>query len=261
MPSILAWTIGSSIVLIAVSVWALLTFYAQRSSLDSEARRRFSIASGAYVFGWLVLAFVLGAGGIFQATPSRAFPTLALAIALLILTGAWLLYRSSGLKTVLATIPLPWLVGVQLYRVLGLNFLVLYALGRMPGEFAIPAGWGDVAVGLAAPVVGYVLYQGYRWSCLAALSWNVVGILDLVVAVATGFLSSPGPFQALALENPNVLITAFPLVLVPLYAVPLSILLHLTALKRLKVEVGASSDKEFTCGGRSPHWVSHPVAP
>jgi hypothetical protein len=59
------------------------------------------------------------------------------------------------------------------------------------------------------------------------------------------------------LENPNVLITAFPLVLVPLYAVPLSILLHLTALKRLKVEVGASSDKEFTCGGRSRHWVSH----
>jgi hypothetical protein len=260
MPSIIAWTIGSSIVLIAGSVWALLAFYARRSSLDTETRRRFGVAAGAYLFGWLVLAFVLGGSGMFQATPSRAFPALALAIALLILTGAWLLYRSSALKIVLAMIPLPWLVGVQLYRVLGLNFLVLYALGRMPGEFAIPAGWGDVAVGLAAPVVGYVLYQGYRWSCLAALSWNVFGILDLVVAVATGFLSSPGPFQALALENPNVLITAFPLVLVPLYAVPLSILLHLTALKRLKVAVGASSDKEFTCGGQSRHWVSHPVA-
>jgi hypothetical protein len=260
MPSIIAWTIGSSIVLIAVSVWALLTFYARRSSLGTEARRRFGIASGAFLFGWLVLAFVLGGSGIFQATPSRAFPALALAIALLILTGAWLLYRSSALKTVLVTIPLPWLVGIQLYRVLGLNFLVLYALGRMPGEFAIPAGWGDVAVGLAAPVVGYVLYQGYRWSCLAALSWNVFGILDLVVAVATGFLSSPGPFQVLALENPNVLITAFPLVLVPLYAVPMSILLHLAALKRLKVSVAASSDKEFECGGQSRRWVSHLVA-
>lgn len=205
-------------------------------------------------------AFVSGGSGIFQATRLRAFPALALGIALLILTGAWLLYRSSALKTVLAAIPLPWLVGVQLYRVLGLNFMVLYALGRMPGEFAIPAGWGDIAVGLAAPVVGYVLYKGYRWSCLAALSWNVVGILDLVVAVATGFLSSPGPFQALALENPNILITAFPLVLVPLYAVPLSILLHLAALKRLRAQVGASSDKQFKCGGQSRHWGLHPVA-
>jgi hypothetical protein len=44
------------------------------------------------------------------------------------------------------------------------------------------------------------------------------------------------------LENPNVLITGFPLVLVPLYAVPLSILLHLAALKRLKLAARASLD-------------------
>jgi hypothetical protein len=261
MPSIIAWTIESSFVLIAISVWVLLTFYAQRSSLDTEARRRFGIASGMYLFGWLLIAFVLGGSGIFQATPSRAFPAVALGITLLILGGIFLLYRSSQLKTVLATIPLPWLVGVQFYRVLGLNFLLLYSLGRLPGEFAIPAGWGDVAVGLAAPVVGYVLYRGYRWSCLAALGWNVVGILDLFVAVAMGFLSSPGPFQAVALANSNMLITAFPLVLVPLYAVPLSILLHLAALKRLRVAVAAPCHKEFKGGGESQHGGLHPVAP
>jgi hypothetical protein len=261
MPSIIAWTIQSSIVLIAISVWALLMFHAQGSALGTESRRRFGIVSGMYLFGLLALAFVLGGSGIFQAAPSRAFPALALGIVLLIVTGAWLLSRSSSLKTVIAAIPLPWLVGVQLYRVLGINFLLLYSLGRLPGEFAIPAGWGDVAVGLAAPVVGYLLYKGYRWSCLAALGWNAVGILDLVVAVAMGFLSSPGPFQALALANPNMLITAFPLVLVPLYAVPLSILLHLTALKRLKVTVAVSSHEEFKCGGQSRHEGLQPIAP
>ena len=257
MPPGIAWTIVSSIGLIAFSVWALLMFSAQRSTLDAEARRRFGIASGVYLFGWLLLAFVLGGSGLFQATPSRAFPAVGLGIALLILTGAWVLYQSSELKTVLAAIPFPWLVGIQFYRVLGLNFLVLYALGRLPGEFALPAGWGDVAVGLAAPVVGYLLYKGYRWSCLAALSWNVLGILDLVVAVAMGFLTSPGPFQTLALENPNMLITAFPLVLVPLYAVPLSILLHHAALNRLRVSSATSSREEFKCGGQSQHEISH----
>jgi len=261
MPSIIAWTIGSSIVLIAFSLWGLLTFYAHRSVHEAEARRRFGLASGTYLFGWLVLAFVFASSGIFQATASRAFPALALGITLLIIAGAWVMYRSSELKTVLTTIPLPWLVGVQFYRVLGLNFLLLYSLGRLPGEFAIPAGWGDVLVGLTAPVVGYVLYRGYHRSCLGALGWNVIGILDLVVAVATGFLSSPGPFQALALANPNMLITAIPLVLVPLYAVPLSILLHLAALKRLKVEAAASFHNEFKCDGQSRHRDLHPIAP
>jgi hypothetical protein len=257
MPSIIAWTILSSIVLIAFSVWALLMFYAQRSALDTETRRRFGLASGVYLGGWLVLAFVLGSSGLFQATPSRVFPTVALGIALPILAGMFLLSRSAALNSVLAAIPLPWLTGVQFYRVLGVNFLVLFALGLLPGEFAIPAGAGDVVVGLVAPVVGYLFYKGYRWSCLAVLRWNVAGVLDLVVAVATGFLSSPGPFQALALETPNELITAFPLVLVPVFAVPLSILLHLVALMRLKAVLRVSSKKGSKCDGQPLRWASY----
>ena len=136
MPSIIAWTIPSSIVLIAFSVWGLLMFYAHRSALDPDTRRRFALVSGVYLLGWLVLAFVLGNAGVFQATTSRVFPALGLGIVLLILAGAWLLYRSSALNAVIAAIPLPWLVGVQLYRVVGFSFLVLYAVGRLPGEFA-----------------------------------------------------------------------------------------------------------------------------
>ena len=141
--------------------------------------------------------------------------------------------RSASLKAVLDAIPLPWLIGIQLYRVVGVIFLALYSLGQLPGEFAIPAGGGDVLIGLAAPLVAYGLYQGYAWSQRAAIFWNVAGVVDLAVAIGTGFLSSPGPLHVLAADNPNHLITAFPLALVPLFAVPLSVVLHLAALKRL----------------------------
>src|SRR2546422_7386909 len=183
MPSIIAWTVSSSIVLIAFSVWGLLMFYAHRSTLETDARRRFAVASAASLLGWLVLAFVLGSAGVFQATPSRVFPALGLGIALLILASAWLLYRSSALNAVIAAIPLPWLVGVQLYRVVGFSFLVLYALGRLPGEFAIPAGAGDVGVGLAGPVVGYLFYKGPRWPCLGVLGVCMSRIPDPLCAV------------------------------------------------------------------------------
>jgi hypothetical protein len=104
----------------------------------------------------------------------------------------------------------------------------------MPGAFAVPAGSGDLLVGVTAPVVAQ-LYRGdaVRWRGLAVL-WNLFGLADLAVAVATGVLTAPGRLQQLALDAPNVLITSFPLVLIPVFLVPASILLHLLSLRLLR---------------------------
>ena len=62
----------------------------------------------------------------------------------------------------LDAVPQAWLVGVQLYRALGVIFLILYASGKLPGLFAWPAGVGDIAVGLLAPVVGLAYARAPR---------------------------------------------------------------------------------------------------
>ena len=102
----------------------------------------------------------------------------------------------------------------------------MWWLGLIPGQFAIPAGVGDVLVGLSAMVVAAMLVYGVNGARMAAIAWNLLGILDLVVALSAGFLSSPGPFQMLALDQPNILTTAYPTVLIPVFAVPLSLILH-----------------------------------
>ncbi|HEX6728667.1 MAG TPA: hypothetical protein VF074_01595, partial [Pyrinomonadaceae bacterium] len=224
MSSIIFWIISVSAILIGFTLWVVLTFSSRRSSLKFAAATRFAIVLGAYLFLWIALAFVLGSAGVLQATATRALPSLGLTITLPIILGTLFLYRSATLRAVVEVVPLPWLIGIQFYRTLGLIFLVLYWRGYLPGEFALPAGWGDIVVGLSAPVIAYSLYKGHRWSYSAALGWNLFGILDFVVAVATGFLSSPGPVQILALDEPNEMITAFPLNIVPLFVVPLSIL-------------------------------------
>jgi hypothetical protein len=63
--------------------------------------------------------------------------------------------------------------------------------------------------------------------------WNIFGLVDLVVAVTTGFLTSPSPLQLFAFDQPNELVSAFPLVLIPVFLVPVSVLLHLTSLAKL----------------------------
>ena len=112
--------------------------------------------------------------------------------------------------------------------------MVLNLQGLAPREFAWPAGAGDIMVGLMAPLVA--IADARRWHGSAGLvrAWNWLGIADLVVAVTTGFLTSPSPLQTLAFDLPNRLISAFPLVTIPVFLVPMSILLHLASLKKLR---------------------------
>jgi hypothetical protein len=120
------------------------------------------------------------------------------------------------------------IVLVQTCRVAGIIFIVLYALGRLPAVFAFPAGLGDIAAGLMAPLAG-------RWATLSAkrrafVAWNLFGIADLFVAVSLGLLaSSIGP---LGLPITTDLMTTFPLVLIPTFVVPLLIIYHLACLMR-----------------------------
>jgi hypothetical protein len=59
---------------------------------------------------------------------------------------------------------------------------------------------------------------------------------DLVVAIVMGAMTSPGQAHLLALEAPNLLVTAYPLVMVPTFAVPLALMLHGLVLLRLRRE-------------------------
>src|SRR5262249_57804764 len=93
--------------------------------------------------------WVSAAAGAFEGG-RRRIPLLPLAIVLPLPIGLAFLMRSSRIAAALDAAPPSWLVGLQVYRVLGANFLALWAYGAIPGVFALPAGIGDVLVGLLA---------------------------------------------------------------------------------------------------------------
>ena len=88
----------------------------------------------------------------------------------------------------------------------------------------------------AAPIVGAVYARAPRQSAGLVRTWNVLGILDLVVAVTTGFLTAPSVFQAIDIQPNSDLMTVLPMVMVPIYLVPLSIVLHLASLAKLHLD-------------------------
>jgi hypothetical protein len=137
---------------------------------------------------------------------------------------------------------------VQLFRALGAIFLILSATGTLPRLFALPAGLGDVVVGLLAPVVGAAYARAPHKAASLVVAWNVLGLLDLTDALVTGFLTAPSRY-ALAVQPTSDLMTALPLVLIPVYLVPLAIVLHLASLAKLRRE--ASQDYGRIAGARA----------
>jgi hypothetical protein len=127
----------------------------------------------------------------------------------------YLFLLSRTFRDVIAAIPQHWLIGIQTFRILGGVFLVRYFEGQLPGVFAIPAGVGDVLTGIFAPLVAYWWLSAKPYARPAAIAWNLFGMADLVNAVALGVLTGGGGGGIV-----------FPIVLIPVYAVPRAFLIH-----------------------------------
>jgi len=110
---------------------------------------------------------------------------------------------------------------VQAWRIGGFVFLVLYTYCILPGIFALPAGWGDIAIGATAPLVALRLANpDHRKSFVL---WQALGMFDLVTAIAVGTTAR--------LINPfgvaTTAMTVLPLSLIPTFAVLLLLILHI----------------------------------
>ena len=117
---------------------------------------------------------------------------------------------------------------VQSWRIAGFTFLVLYAAGILPGVFALPAGGGDIAIGATAPLVAVKLANfNHR---RGFIFWQILGISDLAMAVTLGTIAR--------LISPDGVgtgvMTVLPLSLIPTFAVPLLIMLHVICIAQAR---------------------------
>jgi hypothetical protein len=151
----------------------------------------------------------------------------------LLLFFAWLLI-SRSFRDFLLSLDLRLIAGMQAWRWAGLGFLSLYAHNVLPAMFALPAGLGDMAIGFVAPWIILALVRRPGFAASAAfIRWNVLGMLDLVVAISLGTLSA-----TLSTGTPGEVSTApmatLPLLLIPAFLVPLFLMLHTAALMQTR---------------------------
>ena len=142
-------------------------------------------------------------------------------------------FGSSPFRDFVLSADLRFVAAIEAWRWGGLGFLSLYANGILPGLFALPAGLGDMAIGITAPWIVISLVRNPLFAASRRfVTWNILGIIDFIVAVSTATLSS-GAFPGISALIGNVTtspMTRLPLVLIPAFMVPFFTMLHLTAL-------------------------------
>ena len=123
-----------------------------------------------------------------------------------------------------------WLIGLQLFRVIGGTFLIEMARKNIPGIFSYPAGIGDILVGVAAFCVLLVCRNREQIPAKLIIFIFIIGIADFLSAFFFGFTSSDGsPLQLFFPDISNRLIL-FPTGMIPLFLVPYAIFFHILSL-------------------------------
>lgn len=213
-----------------------------RGALAAGLRRRTAVTIAALCGmlwgGWIAISARLADIGAYRPRPAGP-PWFALAFAGALITALAAARIPAVARTLAAPGTASRLTVPHTLRVGGVLFLVMAALGDMPAVFALPAGLGDIAIGLEAPFVARRLARsaGRR----GAVWFNLLGLLDFVVAVTIGFLAGMAPHQILHVSPSTGDLALLPLTLIPTTAVPLATALHLLSLRRLSARAHATA--------------------
>jgi hypothetical protein len=228
-PPVYLWAIAI-IGVIGFPVASCFVLYtgAERAGLGRRRAALLAAGAAAVLGGWFTASAVIAGHGWYHTRLGHGVPWMPIAIAgflgaLLLLSRIPVVARALSAPGMDSRLTLP-----HSFRVEGVAFLIMMALGHLPALFAIPAGLGDIIAGISEPLVARRLARGNGRR--AALLFNAWGMTDLVLALILGTLTG---FQLVHTTPSGSAISSLPLALVPTAGVPLLLSLHIVSARRL----------------------------
>jgi hypothetical protein len=186
------------------------------------------------IAAWAALSLILNVLGVFDTPPDK--PPLALLVSVI---GPPILFviayaLSAHIRTLSLSLDLRLLTAMQAWRIIGAMFLVLMTFRLLPGIFAWPAGIGDFIVGAYAPFVVLAISRRSQGWHKHVVLLNILGLLDFVGAIGGGVLGGNSPIGILRGDVTTDIMQELPLSLIPTFAVPFWIVLHIVSLIKVR---------------------------
>ena len=212
---------------------------APKTSALASQKTRLPITIALIVLSWLALTGVLAYTGFFHLQPAR--------LRLFIIPPVVFIF---GLAFTRIADPLLRVVRperfmeAQGFRILvEIILLILFAQKRIASLMTFEGRNWDIIAGILLPFVAFLCFRAKALAPLVAVYANFFGLTSLLNTAAHGVLSQPGMMAVFKTRPPFGIVQEFPFIWLPLFLVPLGILLHALSLRQLIViqKVFASS--------------------
>ena len=184
--------------------------------------------TAALIAAWFIFALSASALHGFENAANRVGIAVAVAAAVPILVFALWFAASEKFRQFTLSLNPQLLTLAQSWRIVGFTFVLLQAREILPAIFALPAGYGDMAIGMTATLVAWKLANpAHRNSFIL---WQLLGIADLVNAVSLGTTA-----RLISPDGPSMFaMTVLPLSLVPTFLVPLFLIFHVICIAQAR---------------------------
>ncbi len=191
--------------------------------------------TAALIAAWFIAALSASALDWFKNAANRVGIAVAVAAVAPILVFALWFAASEKFRQFTLSLNPQLLTLAQSWRIVGFTFVLLQARGILPAIFALPAGYGDMTIGMTATLVAWKLANpAHRNSFIL---WQVLGIADLVTAVSLGTTA-----RLISPDGPSMFaMTVLPLSLVPTFLVPLFLIFHVICIAQARTWKGVAA--------------------
>ena len=189
---------------------------------------KYAKLSAGLIAAWFVFSQISSALHLYQNAPNT--PPLALGLSVAVPIVLFLIWYASspGFRQFVLSLNPVAVTLVQSVRVAGLVFLPLATYKILPAYFAWSAGWADIAIGATAWFAALRLATPEHRK--GFIVWQVLGITDLVNALALGALAGvidPHGISTAAMTVP-------PMTYITTFGVPLFLILHIISIAQAR---------------------------
>jgi hypothetical protein len=204
--------------------------------IDRYINRRAALRVLFGLVVWFLYAGLLGHFGVISNSEMRP-PGIAFIILPVLLFLILFIVRPSASAPGVLVFPLWLILGTQCFRV-GVELFLhqLWIEGLVPRMMTFKGANIDIYVGVSAPLIAWLCTRG-RWGLKLACAWNILGLLALLNVVTRAVLTAPGPLNLIHAEVPDRMIGTFPFLLIPGFFVPLAVVLHVFAIRSIRVSL------------------------
>jgi len=206
--------------IILITVEIIFSLFVLRAMHEAGARKNMIMGFGAIFVVWLASLTIAISNGQFSAT---GYPLVAfvMAIAIPVIIGVCLNRYWSPFSNIIKNLSQITILKLQWWRA-AFGILFFFAAG-IPQWFQALGGGGDIAAGITAFLATLSLKKNKENERAKVIAGNSVGILDFLIVLNIGV------FVVLKNESPDMIFN-----LIPLYVVPIFILLHIFSLEKLR---------------------------